>query len=150
MRISSLGSLKGVDLLSRDRPKTILAVIMVCIVFFSTVVPVIAGSSISSEPTRVFIRQHEQPQIVYYNLGDSVIISISDTKPVFYLKHNNELIQIDDFMMRSLIEHFLEEYQNLNIVTVAGSVDINATPVPFGVFEVDPLLNQTSVLITTR
>ncbi len=111
-RLSSISSLKGVDLLSRDRPKTVLAIISMCSVFFSLAVPLISGSEISSEPHRVFVRYHEAPSIIITDMDDNqIIVSTIRNTPVYYLKQNDELIVINDFVTQSLIQRYIREYQ---------------------------------------
>ena len=141
--MSSISSLRDVDLLSRDRPKTILAIILMCSVFFSLAVPLISGSDISSEPHRVFVRSRDPVNIIITDIDNNqVIVSTVSNTPVYYLKQNDELIVINDHVTQSLIQHYIQEYQTYYYTQDFGNDN--------GVFYIDSPWNLTEINIETE
>lgn len=109
-RLRNLSGCGGRDGLSRDAPKTALALILTGTVLLAFGLPTLTYAGLLCEPRRMFLMYSEEPTIQYVVLSDSVVL-IKDlsNENQHYMNVGGDLMLISDPTLVRLIETYLVE-----------------------------------------
>jgi Zn-dependent protease with chaperone function len=109
-RLRNLSVCRGRDGLSRDAPKTALALILTGTVLLAFGLPTLTYAGLLCEPRRMFLRYSEEPTIQYVVLSDSVVlIKNLSNENQHYMNFGGNLMLIRDPALVRLIETYLVE-----------------------------------------